>query len=344
MRVLSVLWVISLFISTAAIAQEVDPEAAVVKINDKVINEKEVAAETSKRLAAQAQQMPPGMEINDWMRNQIRKSVVDMMVEQALVEQKLAEKKIKIEDEKVMKEIEEIAANQNLKMEDVPAEIARFGMTMDDLKSQVRMRMQIETLIDNEMKDKDVKEDEIKTFYEENPQYFERPEQVRAAHVLIMTQGKSDDEKAAAQTKIQEVLQKAKAGADFAALAKEYSEDPGSKDNGGEYTFPRGQMVPEFEQAAFSLEDGQVSDVVETQYGYHVIKKFEHIEAKKQTLDEVKDQIKDHLTRQKRSQFWENYVEKMREDATIEFSEAEQKRREQADQPPVIPQQAVPQG
>lgn len=253
MRVLSVLWVISLFISTAAIAQEVDPEAAVVKINDKVINEKEVAAETSKRLAAQAQQMPPGMEINDWMRNQIRKSVVDMMVEQALVEQKLAEKKIKIEDEKVMKEIEEIAANQNLKMEDVPAEIARFGMTMDDLKSQVRMRMQIETLIDNEMKDKDVKEDEIKTFYEENPQYFERPEQVRAAHVLIMTQGKSDDEKAAAQTKIQEVLQKAKAGADFAALAKEYSEDPGSKDNGGEYTFPRGQMVPEFEQAAFSL-------------------------------------------------------------------------------------------
>ena len=166
------------------------------------------------------------MEISDWMRNRIRTSVVDMMVDQALVEQKLAEKKITIDDEKVNKQIEDIAKSQNLKMEDIEAEIARFGMTMDDLRGQVRIQLQLDALIDSEMKKEEITEEEIKTFYEENPQYFESPEQVRAAHVLILTQGKSDEEKAEAKKKIEEVLKKAKAGEDFAALAKESPKTP----------------------------------------------------------------------------------------------------------------------
>ncbi|NLK41936.1 MAG: hypothetical protein GX298_07765 [Planctomycetes bacterium] len=344
MSVLTALLITCLTFSGFAVAADnPNPKATVVKVNDKVITEKEVTDETNKRVAAQAQRMPEGMEISDWMRNRIRTSVVDMMVDQALVEQKLAEKKITIDDEKVNKQIEDIAKSQNLKMEDIEAEIARFGMTMDDLRGQVRRQLQIDALIDSEMKKEEITEEEIKTFYEENPQYFESPEQVRVAHVLILTQGKSDEEKAEAKKKIEEVLKKAKAGEDFAALAKEYSEDPGSKDNGGEYTFPRGQMVPEFEEVAFTLKEGQISDIVETQYGYHVIKKLEHLEAKKQTLDEVKDQIKDFLTRQKRNQFWQEYLKKMREGAKIEFSEAEEKLREEGNRPPVMPRPA-PQG
>jgi parvulin-like peptidyl-prolyl isomerase len=207
------------------------------------------------------------MEMNDWLRNQIRNSVVEMMVEKARLEQKLAGKKMTVSDEDITKEIESIAKQQNLKMEDVPAEIAKYGMTMDDLKGQIRMSVQRDKLIEAEMTDKEIKDEDVKKFYDDNPQYFERPEQAHAAHILIMTQGKSDEEKAAAKTKIEDILKKAKAGADFSALAKEFSEDPGSKDQGGEYTFPRGQMVPAFEEAAFTRKNGEISGVVETEYG-----------------------------------------------------------------------------
>ena len=362
MKVLAgLLWIVSLALGSTALAAEgaaekketpatevkadtpaesakaADPEAMVVKINDQVIKEKDVAAEAAKRLAAQVKRMPPGMEINDWMRNQIRTSVVDMLVEKALVEQKLTAKKITVTDEQVMAEIAEIAKQQNLKMEDVPEEIAKFGMTMDDLRGQIRMKVQMDKLIEAEMKVKDVTDEDVKKFYEDNPQYFEKPEQARVAHILVLTQGKSDDEKAAAKTKIEDLLKKAKAGDDFAALAKEFSEDPGSKDQGGEYTFPRGQMVPAFEESAFTLKDGEISGVVETEYGYHIIKKYEHLKAEKTPFDDVKDRIKQHLTQQKRGQFWETYSKTMQDEAKIEYSDAEKKLREENAQPPMMP-------
>lgn len=324
------------------VVKPVDPEAVVVTINGTVIKEKDIAGETNKRLEAQAKRMPQGMEINDMMRNQVRMGIVDMKVEQALIEQKLAAKKITVADEQVTKEIEKIAAQQNLKMEDVPAEIAKFGMTMDDLKSQIRMKVQMDLLIASEMKDGEVKDEDVKKFYDDNPQYFEKPEQARVAHILVMTQGKSDEEKTAAKTKIEGLLKRAKAGEDFAALAKEFSEDPGSKDKGGEYTFPRGQMVPAFETAAFTLKDGEISDVVETEYGFHIIKKFEQLKAEKTPLEEVKDKIKQHLTQQKNSQFWETYSKAMHDEAKIEYSESEKKLREENARPPMMPEMAPP--
>src|SRR5262249_41898933 len=85
------------------------------------------------------------------------------------------------------------------------------------------------------------------------------------------------------------------AGTNFADLAKKYSEDPGSKDTGGEYTFPRGKMVKPFEDAAFTLKPGEISEIIETQYGFHIIKVSEKMPAKKVDFDKVKEGIRDHL-------------------------------------------------
>jgi parvulin-like peptidyl-prolyl isomerase len=99
----------------------------------------------------------------------------------------------------------------------------------------------------------------------------------------------------------EELLAKIKAGADFAELAKKYSEDPGSKDKGGDLDyFPRGQMVPEFEQTAFSLPPGQVSDLVKTQYGFHIIKVVDKQAGATQTLDQVRTQISRRSQRRRR--------------------------------------------
>src|SRR5262249_10782082 len=125
----------------------------------------------------------------------------------------------------------------------------------------------------------------------ETPSRFEVPEMVRASHILLSTRDPkssaelSDEQKAAKRKKLEELLKRARDGEDFAKLAKENSEDPGSKDKGGEYTFPRGQMVPEFEGAAFSLKTNQVSDIITTSYGYHIIKLLDRIPAKKEPFN-----------------------------------------------------------
>jgi parvulin-like peptidyl-prolyl isomerase len=172
-----------------------------------------------------------------------------------------------------------------------------------------------------------VSDDEVKKFYDENPSRFEQAEQVRASHVLIGTRDQAtggdltDDEKKAKRKLADDIRKRAAAGEDFAKLAKEFSDDPGSKDNGGEYTFGRGKMVPEFEAAAFSLNTNQVSDVVTTQFGYHIIKLSEKIPAKMISLTEVADDLKEGLKSQElQKQLREtDLLEKLQQDANVEI-------------------------
>jgi peptidyl-prolyl cis-trans isomerase D len=136
---------------------------------------------------------------------------------------------------------------------------------------------------------------EVERFYNDNIDTYSTPEQVRASHILLKT-GEGKDE-AAVRAKAEQVLKDAKApGADFAALAKKYSEDDASAKNGGDLDyFSRGRMVPEFDQAAFSMEPGQTSDLVTSQYGYHIIKVTDKKPGTTKSLDEVKPQITDQL-------------------------------------------------
>jgi peptidyl-prolyl cis-trans isomerase D len=138
-----------------------------------------------------------------------------------------------------------------------------------------------------------VAEADVKRYYEDNIDQFSTPEQVRASHILFKTEGKDE---AAVRKLADEVLQKARSGADFAALAKQYSEDEGSAQNGGDLGFfGRNAMVPEFEQAAFALQPGQISDLIRTQYGFHIIKVTEKKPAVTQPFDQVKAQIEQQL-------------------------------------------------
>jgi peptidyl-prolyl cis-trans isomerase D len=141
---------------------------------------------------------------------------------------------------------------------------------------------------------------EVQTYYNENLQQYQSPEQVRASHILLKTEGKDE---ASVRTQAEEILKQVKAGADFAALAKKHSEDEGSKAAGGDLDyFGRGRMVPEFENAAFGMEPGQISDLVKTQYGFHIIKMVDKKPATTRPLDEVRAQITEQLQHQKAQQ------------------------------------------
>jgi peptidyl-prolyl cis-trans isomerase D len=138
-----------------------------------------------------------------------------------------------------------------------------------------------------------VSAEDVQRYYEDNAQQFSTPEQVRASHILLKTEGKNEED---VKKLAEDLAARAKAGADFAALARQYSEDQANKDQGGDLDFfGRGQMVPEFETVAFTLEPGQVSDPVRTSFGYHVIKVTEKRAATSRPIDDVRAQIEDQI-------------------------------------------------
>lgn len=180
---------------------------------------------------------------------------------------------------------------------------------------------------------------EVQKFYDTN-NVSNLPEQAHVRHILLLTMDTatraplSDAQVKAKKKQIDDILKQARAGADFAALAKQYSEDPGSKDSGGELppfakasVDPSHAMVPEFEAAAFSLTNNQISDVITTQYGYHIIKLLDKTPARKLALTDklpssdmtLADYIKDGLTRQKLQELAPAYIEKLGKSPGVEF-------------------------
>ncbi len=138
---------------------------------------------------------------------------------------------------------------------------------------------------------------EIERAYNDGIELYSTPEQVRASHILLKTAGKKEDE---VKAKADQILKDVKAGGDFAALAKKLSEDEGSAKQGGDLDFfGKGRMDPAFEEAAFRVQPGEISDVVKSQYGFHIIKVTDKKAASTRTLDEVRPQIEDQLSYEK---------------------------------------------
>ncbi|MEO6182837.1 MAG: peptidylprolyl isomerase [Verrucomicrobiota bacterium] len=199
------------------------------------------------------------------------------------------------------------------------------GMSADQFRARAYEQTLCEVVIEREVKSKiKISDEEAKKFYETNPARFERPESVRVAHVLISTVDKvtqkpiSSEKKKEKEKIAKDVKARADKGEDFAKLAKEFSEDPGSKDKGGEYTFAKKEMVPEFETAAFSLKINQISDIVETRFGYHIIKLLQKIAPEKIAFDKVLLDLKEGLTQQELQKQVPDYFAKIKKEANVE--------------------------
>ncbi len=318
-------------------------DKAVVTINGVPIMESQVIAKIDKAMKERMAQMPATMNIPPealkGFRDSMRTRVVDVMVLEFLIDEGLKAKKIEITEQDVGAEIERMNTLRKSTLDELKAEIAKQGMTLSQLKDQLKGLLKQKRLIEMEMEaageSTEVTEEDAKKFYDENKAQFSSPEQVRASHILISTKELDDAGKVEAKKKIDDLLKRARAGEDFGELANQYSEDPGSKDKGGEYTFPRGDMVPPFEQAAFSLEVDQISDVVTTIHGYHIIKLSEKIPAKSPSFDEMKERILIYMADVKKRKFWPKVNDKLRSEAKIEWSAEEEARRSKPATPPM---------
>jgi parvulin-like peptidyl-prolyl isomerase len=150
-------------------------------------------------------------------------------------------------------------------------------------------------------------------------QEYDKDKTASVRHILLLTRGKSDSERVEAHKKMEEFLARARSGEDFAALAREYSEDPGSKEKGGLIEdFKRGDMVKPFEDAAFSVPVGKISDIVETEYGYHILLIVDR-KKEERPLEEVRAEIEDRLKQGRREELFDRYFSDLKEKAGFEI-------------------------
>ncbi len=248
-----------------------------------------------------------------------KENVLDQLINEKLLLQEAKKKKIHVTEKEIEDGIAEVKSR--FKTEDeFKEELKKQNLTERGFKSHIKEQIMVIKLIDLEVKSKieSPSESELKKFYEENRDKMVEPEQVRVRHILIkVDKDASKNERQKALTKIKGILLQAKKGKDFAELAKKYSEGPSASQGGDLGFFARGEMVKEFEDAAFSLKVGEISNIVKTKFGYHIIKCIGKKAKQKRDFEDVKDNIKSFLIQQKMGNKYEAWLRDLRDKAVI---------------------------
>ena len=274
-------------------------------------------------------------EIEDWIHNleqraggpvpaeqrdRIYRGGIDQLVGYKLLVQEAKARKIDVADAEVNAKIDEV--KKQFPSEDLFMQtLIERKLSIDQMKADAKRDIAIARLIDTEIASRiALKPAQVEDFYKNNQDQFKQPERVRASHILIrFPEGADAAAKAQAKTKAQKILKEVKAGKDFAALAKQHSED-GSAQNGGDLGFfPQGQMVGPFNDAAFSLKPGTTSGLVETEFGYHIIRVAEKQPARIVPLEEVRPKVEQYLQNQNKETETDAFVKSLRAKGKVEI-------------------------
>ncbi len=205
--------------------------------------------------------------------------------------------------------------------EEFKSKLAESGLTVEEYTRNVRdsfiIRAAIQAAVEKEVK---IAPEDVKGFYDKNPDQFKQPELVRASHILIRVAPDATDEvKKEKRVQIEAARALVKSGEKFADVARKVSEDPGSAPTGGDLGFfARGRMVPEFDTAVFSLKTNEISPVITTQYGYHILVVTDRKPAGTMPFDEVKEDLADFLKQQKGAEVTRKHVAELRQAAKVE--------------------------
>ena len=289
--------------------------AVVARVNNDAISKADFER------AVQTRESSMGGPVPATERDRVFRLILDDLIGYRLLVQETARQKVSVPDAEVDAQVDKIRARFQ-SQDAFTRALAQQKVTLEKLREDTRQALEIEKLLKTSIGSKaDVKSEEIAAFYEKNPQFFQQPEQVHASHILIrVPQGAEESVKKAAREKIETVLKSARAGKDFGALAKEYSEDPGSAAGGGDLgTFPQGQMVGPFNDVAFKLAPGTISDIVETEFGYHIIKVHEKTAGRAVPIDEARPKIENHLQQVNRQRETQAFVMTLRSRGKVEI-------------------------
>jgi peptidyl-prolyl cis-trans isomerase C len=263
--------------------------------------------------------MNAGKPLIDSQLSKLKQEVLEQLINRELLYQESQRRGIKVRQAEVDEKLE--AMKKNFPAEaDFESVLNEAHLSEVELKSQIERGLAIDEFIAGKFVEKvTLSEEEVKAYYQSNSESFKQQEQVRASHILIKVGPQEDQSKiTSARMKIEKIQQKLRQGEDFAALAKEFSQCPSGSKGGDLGYFAQGQMAKPFEDAAFALMPGEISDVVETTFGYHLIKVNDKTPETVLAFDDIKDGLKRYLTQQKVQQEVVLYVQKLKEQATVE--------------------------
>jgi peptidyl-prolyl cis-trans isomerase C len=293
-------------------------ETVMITVNGQEITAGQIQARVNMMLSRMQGQVPP--EMMQQLAGQAVQQVQDQLIMEILLTEAVEKANIQIDDAETEKILTQIKSGLP-EGETLEEALKANDTTLEKLKADIVKDQRINQLIEDQLVNVvEATDEDAAKHYAENPQQFMQPERVEAAHILVSFEEEETDEtRAAKKAKIEALKKQLDEGADFAELAKAESKCP-SAERGGELgAFGREQMVPEFSEAAFALEPGQISDVVETQFGYHLIKVAEKTPESVIPLATVNDRLKEMLTNNKKRDTAARYMQKLRETATIEF-------------------------
>ncbi|HVN87425.1 MAG TPA: peptidylprolyl isomerase [Candidatus Binatia bacterium] len=299
--------------AAAAPGQAADEVAA--RVNGTVISRKMVR-EVVQALAAQQDQPPDAKQTE-----QLTRDALDSLVAFELLYQESQRRGVAVTDAEIDADI----AQNKSQFADAAAykqALAARGMSAEDLRRETRKTLAVNRLLEQTAwQHLDASEDDIRIFYEQNREQFQRPAEIRASHILIRAAKTAPDaERATARKTAGELLAQIKQGANFADLARQHSQDPASASKGGDLGFfARGTMQADFEQAAFALQRGAVSDVVQTPYGFHLITVTDARPAGTAALAEVHDEIAAVLRDEMKRHRQDELVAALKKQATVEI-------------------------
>jgi len=304
------------FITTDTRAQtESAPSTTVVIVNNNPITEADIRLETERIIfQAKAMQRPIDVSMMDSMKDKVVESLINR---ELLYEQTIA-KGITSDAAEIDNNIDQI--KQRLEPgQTLESLLAEMGITLETMRTQVGQAHAIQKLLEAEVYPQAmVTEKDSRLFYDNNPQYFKKPEEVKASHILIQVAPEATDEdKLTARKKIEDIQIKIAAGEDFADLARKYSEGPSNVKGGDLGFFDRKKMVKPFADAAFDLEPGQTSDIVKTRFGFHLIKVFDKKNESVYVFDDIKQRLTELLRQQKIQEETVRYLGELRKTADV---------------------------
>jgi len=281
-----------------------------------------VLAPYMKPFVDKADELPDGYL--EQRRKDVRKQVVEQIIILHLFDEEVKKAGIKVTDDDIDDRIfvEAVSQEPEMTVEEYLEKVQAEGKTVEQFRAATKRQIGHDQLVEKEWATKvSVSDEEAKAFFDENKGKFQYPERIRASHILIEPEktGDADQAKAAAQAKAAQLLEQIRTGADFAELAKANSSCSSSKNGGDLNYFARGQMVPEFEKAAFALEPGKISDLVETPFGFHIIQVTDHNEPGPIPFAEVKERIVEAMSSDKQTNFIKAYIEMLKSAADIVF-------------------------
>ncbi len=298
--------------AAAASPAAVPPQGAVARVNGTDISALELRR--AKKVLLRGQTVPAEQQAA------LDTQALEQMISAELLYQAAAKQEIKDLDKQIDAKLAQGKARFKDEQEFKNA-IKDLEMDEKDLREYTRRDLLISRFVETAFVAKAaVSEEEIRAFYDQNPDKFKRDETVKASHILIGAESTaSADDKKKAREKAGQLRKELAGGADFAALAKGNSTCPSSQQGGDLGFFGKGQMVPAFEKAAFALKPGEISDVVETQFGYHIIKLTERKPAETTAFKDAKAKIEEFLKGQKVNEAIQKYLADAKKTAKIEI-------------------------